>query len=97
MKKVLFLGSSNTFGVGLHTFREKYLTEYGIKEIKWPYNQSGEDNEFIYSVRWTGLVAKDINRTEINVAEAGGSPAESLHRLQNTDLTDIDYIFFVFL
>jgi hypothetical protein len=96
MKKVLFLGSSNTFGVGLHTFKEKYLTEEGIKEINWPYNQSGEDNEFIYSVRWTGLVADHLHRNEINVAEAGGSPAESLHRLQNTDLSDTDYIFFEF-
>jgi hypothetical protein len=96
MKKVLFLGSSNTFGVGLHTFKEKYLTEEGIKEIKWPYNQSEEDNKFIYSVRWTGLVADHLNRIEINVAEAGGSPAESLYRLQNTNLTDTDYIFFEF-
>ena len=96
MKSVIFFGSSNTFGVGLHTFRDCYLSNDGIKNCPWPYNQSGEDNEFIYSVRWTGLVAKDINRTEINVAEAGGSPAESLHRLQNTDLTDVDYIFFEF-
>jgi hypothetical protein len=96
MKSVIFLGSSNTFGVGLHTFRDCYLSNDGIKNCPWPYRQIGEDNEFIKSVRWTNNVAKHINRNEINVAEAGGSPAESLYRLQNTDLTDIDYIFFEF-
>lgn len=96
MKSALFLGSSNTFGVGLHTFKEEYLTEWGAKNLNWPYNQTGEDNEFIKSVRWTKYVSHYINRKEINVAEAGGSPAESLYRLQNTDLTDTDYIFFEF-
>ena len=96
MKSILFLGSSNTFGVGLHTFKNEYLSESGAKLLQWPYNQTNEDNTFIKSVRWTGLVSKYLNKKEINVAEAGGSPAESLHRLQNTNLTDIDYIFFEF-
>jgi hypothetical protein len=96
MKSVLFLGSSNTFGVGLHTFKDEYLTEDGAKTLKWPYNQTGEDDNFIESVRWTKLISDYLNRKEINVAEAGGSPAESLYRLENTDLSDIDYIFFEF-
>lgn len=95
-KSVLFLGSSNTFGVGLHTFKEEYLTENGAKTLKWPYNQTGEDNEFIKSVRWTKYVSEYIQRNEINVAEAGGSPAESLYRLENMNLENIDYIFFEF-
>ena len=96
MKSVIFFGSSNTFGVGLHTFRDCYLSNDGIKNCPWPYRQTSEDDEFIKSVRWTNNVSKYINRNEINVAEAGGSPAESLYRLQNMDLTDIDYIFFEF-
>lgn len=96
MKKVLFFGSSNTFGVGLHTFREKYLNEDGIKEIKWPYNQIGEDNEFIHSVRWTRFVAEHIDREEINVSAVAGSPAATLYTLNNTDLSEVDYIFFEF-
>jgi len=96
MKSVIFFGSSNTFGVGLHTFRDWYLSNDVIKNCPWPYRQTSEDNEFIKSVRWTNNVSKYINRNEINVAEAGGSPAESLYRLQNMDLTDIDYIFFEF-
>ncbi len=95
-KSALYLGSSNTFGVGLHTFKKDYLTEEGAKFLKWPYNQTGEDNQFIKSVRWSKLVSDYLNREEINVAEAGGSPAESLYRLENTDLTNIDYIFFEF-
>lgn len=95
-KSVLFLGSSNTFGVGLHTFKTEYLTESGAKSLKWPYNQTGEDNEFIKSVRWTKYVSEYIQRKEINVAEAGGSPAESLYRLENMNLENIDYIFFEF-
>ena len=96
MKSVIFLGSSNTFGVGLHTFRENYLTENGIKEIKWPYNQTGEDNEFIYSVRWTRFVAEYLDRKEINISEVAGSPAATLYTLNNTDLSEVDYVFFEF-
>lgn len=92
----LYLGSSNTFGVGLHMFRDIYMSERGANKIIWPYNQSGSDNEFIYKHRWTNKVSKHINRKEINVGEAGGSPAESLYILDNTDLTNIDYIFFEF-
>ena len=96
MKKVLFLGSSNTFGVGLHTFREKYLNEEGIKEISWPYHELGEDKKFIEENRWTNKVAKYLNRNEINIREVGGSPAAALYKLQITDLSNIDYIFFEF-
>lgn len=96
MKSVIFFGSSNTFGVGLHTFRDCYLSEDGIKQIQWPYNQIGEDNEFIHSVRWPRFVAEYIDREEINVSAAGGSPAATLYTLNNTDLNNVDYIFFEF-
>lgn len=96
MESVLYLGSSNTFGVGLHTFKSEYLTESGAKSLTWPYRQTSEDDKFIKSVRWTARVSDFLKRKEINVAEAGGSPAESLYRLQNMDLTNIDYIFFEF-
>ena len=96
MESALYLGSSNTFGVGLHTFKEEYLTEEGAKQLKWPYHQTANDDVFIKSVRWTKIVSDFLNRNEINVAEAGGSPAESLYRLQNTDLSNVDYIFFEF-
>lgn len=96
MKSVIFLGSSNTFGVGLHTFRPEYLTESGIKELKFPYYELGEDKEFIRENRWTNQVSKFLKREEINISAAGGSPAASLYNLNNTDLSDIDYIFFEF-
>jgi hypothetical protein len=97
-KYALFLGASNTFGVGLHTFREVYMSEEGANKLRWPYNQSPQhDNPFIYENRWTNIVSNYINRKEINIAEAGGSPAESLHRLEVYEpLTNIDYIFFEF-
>ncbi len=96
MKSVIFFGASNTFGVGLHTFRDCYLTEDGIKKIKWPYNQTGEDNDFIKENRWTNSVSKFLKRDEINISAAGGSPAATLYSLNNTDLSNIDYIFFEF-
>ena len=88
MKSVIFLGSSNTFGVGLHTFKDDYLSIDGVKKLTWPYYQSYEDDQFIKSVRWSNIVSNYLNLEEINIAEAGGSPAESLYRLQNLDLTN---------
>jgi hypothetical protein len=96
MKSVIFFGSSNTFGVGLHTFREYYLNEDGIRKLDWPYIQNDEDNLFIKENRWTNKVSKFLNREEINISEVGGSPAAALYKLQITDLDNIDYIFFEF-
>jgi hypothetical protein len=96
MKSVIFLGSSNTFGVGLHTFRDYYMSEKTAKTLQWPYNQSADDWEYIKSNRWTKLISNYLNCDEINVSEAGGSPAESLYKLEHTDLSNIDYIFFEF-
>ena len=96
MKSVIFFGSSNTFGVGLHTFRDCYLSEDGIKQITWPYYELGEDKFFIQENRWTNNVAQFLNREEINISEVGGSPAAALYKLQITDLENIDYIFFEF-
>ena len=96
MKSVIFFGSSNTFGVGLHTFRDCYLSEDGIKQITWPYYELGEDKFFIQENRWTNSVAQFLKREEINISEVGGSPAAALYKLQITDLENIDYIFFEF-
>jgi hypothetical protein len=96
MKSVIFFGSSNTFGVGLHTFRDVYLTESGIKTITFPYLENGDDKKFIKQKRWTNLVAKFLKQNEINISEVGGSPAATLYNLNNTDLSEIDYIFFEF-
>jgi hypothetical protein len=96
MKKSLFLGSSNTFGVGLHTFRDFYMSKDSATTLQWPYIQNNDDWKFIEKNRWTRIVSDYLNTNEINISEAGGSPAESLYKLQNTDLTNIDYIFFEF-
>lgn len=96
MKSVIFFGSSNTFGVGLHTFKDDYMSIDGVKKLSWPYNQSYEDDQFIKSVRWSNIVAEFLNREEINISEVGGSPAAALYKLQITDLDNIDYIFFEF-
>lgn len=96
MKSVIFLGSSNTFGVGLHTFRDFYLSEEGIKSLKWPYYENDTDKLFIKENRWTNKVANYLNADEINISEVGGSPAAALYKLQITDLSEINYIFFEF-
>lgn len=96
MKSVLFLGASNTFGVGLHTFRDCYMSEDGVKLLKSPYFQTPIDDEFIKSVRWSQLVANHLNLNEVNIAEAGGSPANSLYILSERDTSNDDYIFFEF-
>lgn len=100
-KKVLFLGSSHTFNVGLHTFR--YM-DYDLlrKQCQRPYepNMNLADYKFIYNNRWTKIVSDYLNCVEINVAEAGGSPAYSLEKLlkleESGELENIEYIFFEF-
>lgn len=96
MESVLFLGSSNTFGVGLHTFRDCYLSKDTVVNLQWPYIQDADDNDFIRKNRWTNKIANFLNRNELNVSDVGGSPAAALYKLQITDLSNIDYIFFEF-
>jgi len=76
-------------------FNGKYDTIDKIKalnpdEISSPYE---EDQPFVFNLRWSKRIADYLNRTELNLSQAGGSPAESLHLLQLTDLSDVDYIF----
>lgn len=93
--KILFLGASNTYGSGVHVLNGEYDTIEKVKSIDQkllatPITNNGRD--FTINNRWSTKVAKYLNRIEINESRAGGSPAETLHILQNTDLTDIDYI-----
>lgn len=93
--KMLFLGASNTYGSGLHVLNGEYDTIEKVKTIDQkilatPTTQSGRD--FTINNRWSTKVSNYLNRIEINDSKAGGSPAETLYILQNTDLTDIDYI-----
>lgn len=97
MKKAIFLGASNTHGVSLHYFRELY-NDYENVNPEWPYNSLyTDDNEkFIREKRFSAQLSKYLNVSEINLSRAGGSPAESLYILSQTDLTDVEYVIFEF-
>lgn len=95
MKKAIFLGASNTHGVGLHWFRDFYDLEENVYS-EFPYPNISDDNTFIESNRFSKQLSNYLNVEEINKSEAGGSPAESLHILSQTDLTDVEYIIFEF-
>lgn len=95
MKKAIFLGASNTHGVGLHWFRDIYNLEENVYS-EFPYPKIAEDELFIESNRFSKQLSTYLNVEEVNKSEAGGSPAESLHILSQTDLTDVEYIIFEF-
>jgi hypothetical protein len=95
MKKAIFLGASNTHGVGLHFFRDFYQIEENVY-TEFPYPQISEDELFIEANRFSKQLSTYLNVEEINKSAAGGSPAESLHILSETDLTNVEYVFFEF-
>ena len=95
MKNIVFLGASNTYGVGLWFFRDFYQKE-DIKEIPWPYTQNYEDDIFCKKNRFSTLLSHSLNLKEINLSRAGGSPALSLHLLKKLNIDDIDYVIFEF-
>jgi hypothetical protein len=95
MKKSVFVGASNTFGIGLWFEREIYKNFENV-DTRWPYQQSLADDKFSEENRFSKKISNYLNTEEINYAHAGGSPAESLNILQNTDLTDVEYVFFEF-
>jgi hypothetical protein len=97
--KAIFLGASNTFGCGLHLFSGAYDSVDRIKSldkssIASPVTEA--DKEFIRTHRWSSKIAKYLGREEVNVSRAGGSPAETLNILQQSDLSDVDYVFIEF-
>jgi hypothetical protein len=93
MKQALFLGASNTHGVGLHFFRDFYKDWNNVR-AEWPYKETGDDYQFIDENRFSKKLSDYLNVKEFNYSHAGGSPAEALHILSKTDLTDVEYIFF---
>jgi hypothetical protein len=95
MKKAIFLGASNTYGVGLHLFRNIYEIEANVR-IEFPFVATSEDIDYIESNRFSNQISTYLNVDEINRAEAGGSPAESLHILSEMNLKDVEYVFFEF-
>lgn len=95
-KKAVFLGASNTYGVGLWFFREHYLDLNNL-DTRYPYPiESREDIEFTHKNRFSFLLSNYLNLKEVNVGEAGGSPAESLYLLNKMDLNEIEYVIFEF-
>jgi hypothetical protein len=95
MKKAIFLGASNTYGVGLHLFRDIYETEDNVR-IEFPFHQTADDIDYIKTNRFSKHLSTYLNVEEINKSEAGGSPAESLYILSETNLDDVEYVFFEF-
>lgn len=96
MKKAVFLGASNTYGVGLWFFRDYYL-DYNNVTNNYPYNiPTGDDTEFLYKNRFSTLLSNYLNLEQINESAAGGSPAQSLHLLSKMNLDEIEYVIFEF-
>lgn len=93
MKQALFLGASNTHGVSLHFFRELYKDINNVRP-EWPYTEIPGDKEFIEEHRFATKLSNYLNVQQLNYSHAGGSPAEALHILSKTDLTNVEYIFF---
>jgi len=95
-KKAVFLGASNTYGVGLSLFRDYYLDSKNVDSTH-PYpNPTHEDYQFICQNRFSHLLSEYLGTSEVNVSEAGGSPAESLYLLNKMNLDEIEYVIFEF-
>ena len=96
MKKAVFLGASNTYGVGLWFFRDYYKDLNNLIPT-WPYpRETNEDTIFVKNNRYSSLLANHLNLKEVNVGEAGGSPAQSLYLLNKMNLDEIEYVVFEF-
>jgi hypothetical protein len=95
-KKVVFLGASNTFGVGLWFFRDIYNELTNLELTRPNYFHSLEDKEFIKKYRFSRLVSDYLNLKEVNESAAGGSPAQSLYLLSKMNLDEIEYVVFEF-
>jgi hypothetical protein len=93
-KKAVFLGASNTHGVGLWFFREYYNDLKNLNPT-FPYPfESLDDTTFVKQNRFSKLLSDYLNLEEINVSAAGGSPAQSLHLLSKMNLDEIEYVVF---
>lgn len=96
MKKIVFLGASNTYGVGLRFFRDYYLN-YDNVNPEYPYvYETSDDKEFVLKNRFSSLLSKNLNLNEANESTAGGSPAQSLYLLSKMNLDEIEYVVFEF-
>ena len=94
MQKIVFLGASNIFGVGIHAFRDYYLNSDNVNS-NLLYSFDSHDNlKFIKENRFSGLISSYLNLKEENRSEAGGSPAQSLYLLSKMNLDEIDYVVF---
>ena len=96
MKKAVFLGASNTYGVSLWFHRNFYLDSKNYSNITWPYQQSSSDENYINTNRFSSLLSNYLNLHETNYSDAGGSPAQSLYLLSKMNLSEIEYVVFEF-
>ena len=92
MKKAVFLGASNTYGVGLRYFN-KYWQDSSNK-LDYYLQDTHDDFTFTEKNRFSNLLSKYLNLKEINISEAGGSPAQSLYLLSKMNLNEIEYVVF---
>ena len=74
MTKIVFSGTSHTFGLGLELeFRPKYNDIDWLKEnFQYPNPREDKDKKYWKKYRWSKLVCDDLGYEEVNVHDTNG-------------------------
>ena len=103
MKKILFSGTSHTFGLGLELeFRPKYQDEKWLKEnFTYPNPREKSDKKYWYKYRWPTLVCDELGYEQFNISDDetwggfGGDAVETIYNsliLDEKTLDDVKYV-----
>ena len=103
MKKILFSGTSHTFGLGLELeFRPKYQDEEWLKEFfTYPNPREKSDKEYWYKYRWPTLVCDELGYEQFNIHDDlpanafGGDAVELIYNsliIDNKWLDNVKYV-----
>ena len=107
MKKILFSGTSHTFGLGLELeFRPKYQDEEWLKEsFTYPNPREKSDKEYWYKYRWPTLVCDELGYEQFNIHDGlpvmgfglGGNAIETIYNSLIIDKKNLDDVKYVIL
>ena len=103
MKKILFSGTSHTFGLGLELeFRPKYQNEEWLKEnFTYPnLPREQEDQKYWYKYRWPTLVCDELGYEQFNITDPleysnwglGASAIETIYNSLILDKKTLDNV-----